>query len=111
MPPLTLPVIARSAATKQSILSLRGEMDCFAALAMTAGAMDCFAEPSSPVGGYDASGEAARRRHWAELVRRRSTSDAEPTKQSSNRHSFRRLVNPSVDARVQMIAFGCRIVH
>jgi hypothetical protein len=28
-------VIARSAATKQSILSLRGEMDCFAALAMT----------------------------------------------------------------------------
>jgi len=48
MPPLTLPVIARSAATKQSILSLRGEMDCFAALAMTAGAMDCFAQPSSP---------------------------------------------------------------
>src|SRR5882757_3465709 len=42
MPPLTLPVIARSAATKQSILSLRcksilslrGKMDCFAALAM-----------------------------------------------------------------------------
>jgi hypothetical protein len=28
-------VIARSAATKQSILSLRGAMDCFAALAMT----------------------------------------------------------------------------
>src|SRR5882757_8416292 len=28
-------VIARSAATKQSILSLRGEMDCFASLAMT----------------------------------------------------------------------------
>jgi hypothetical protein len=30
---------------KQSILSLRGEMDCFAALAMTARAMDRFAEP------------------------------------------------------------------
>src|SRR5580693_6605128 len=29
-------VIARSEATKQSILSLRGEMDCFASLAMTA---------------------------------------------------------------------------
>jgi len=28
-------VIARSEATKQSILSLRGAMDCFAALAMT----------------------------------------------------------------------------
>jgi hypothetical protein len=28
-------VIARSDATKQSILSFRGEMDCFAALAMT----------------------------------------------------------------------------
>jgi hypothetical protein len=27
---------------KQSILSLRGEMDCFASLAMTAGALDCF---------------------------------------------------------------------
>jgi len=30
---------------KQSILSLRGKIDCFAALAMTAGAMECFAEP------------------------------------------------------------------
>jgi hypothetical protein len=30
-------VIARSAATKQSILSLRGAMDCFASLAMTTG--------------------------------------------------------------------------
>jgi hypothetical protein len=30
-----LNVIARSEATKQSILSLRGEMDCFASLAMT----------------------------------------------------------------------------
>ena len=30
MPPLTLPVIARSAATKQSTLSYCGEMDCFA---------------------------------------------------------------------------------
>src|SRR6267143_4345006 len=30
-----LGVIARSEATKQSILSSRGEMDCFAALAMT----------------------------------------------------------------------------
>jgi hypothetical protein len=29
-------VIARSEATKQSILSLRGEVDCFASLAMTA---------------------------------------------------------------------------
>ena len=29
---------------KQSILSLRGKMDCFASLAMTARAMDCFAE-------------------------------------------------------------------
>ncbi len=38
-----LDVIASEA--KQSILSLRGEMDCFAALAMTARAMDCFAEP------------------------------------------------------------------
>jgi hypothetical protein len=28
-------VIARSEATKQSILSLLGEMDCFASLAMT----------------------------------------------------------------------------
>jgi hypothetical protein len=28
-------VIARSVATKQSILSLRGEMDCFDSLAMT----------------------------------------------------------------------------
>ena len=36
-------VIASGA--KQSILSLRGEMDCFAALAMTAWAMDCFVEP------------------------------------------------------------------
>jgi hypothetical protein len=36
-------VIARSAATKQSILSLRGKMDCFASLAMTARAMDCVA--------------------------------------------------------------------
>jgi hypothetical protein len=30
-----LVVIARSEATKQSILSLRGSMDCFASLAMT----------------------------------------------------------------------------
>src|SRR5467141_3856115 len=30
-----LGVIARSEATKQSVLSSRGEMDCFAALAMT----------------------------------------------------------------------------
>src|ERR1700704_1637363 len=37
-----LVVIASEA--KQSILSLRGKMDCFAALAMTARAMDC-AEP------------------------------------------------------------------
>jgi hypothetical protein len=28
-------VIARSEATRQSILSFRGEMDCFASLAMT----------------------------------------------------------------------------
>jgi hypothetical protein len=32
---LRLDVIARSEATKQSILSLRGTMDCFASLAMT----------------------------------------------------------------------------
>jgi hypothetical protein len=38
-----LDVVASEA--KQSILSLRGEMDCFAALAMTARAMDCFAKP------------------------------------------------------------------
>ena len=38
-----LAVIASAA--KQSILSLRGAMDCFASLAMTARAMDCFAEP------------------------------------------------------------------
>src|SRR3982074_643919 len=38
-----LAVIASAA--KQSILSLRGKMDCFASLAMTAGKMDCFAEP------------------------------------------------------------------
>src|SRR6266567_975445 len=38
-----LDVIASAA--KQSILPLRGEMDCFASLAMTARAMDCFAEP------------------------------------------------------------------
>src|SRR3981189_591605 len=36
-----LDVIASEA--KQSILSLRGEMDCFASLAMTTRAMDCFA--------------------------------------------------------------------
>jgi len=52
---LELHVIASAA--KQSILSLRGKMDCFASLAMTAGAMDCFAEPvigralARPVGG------------------------------------------------------------
>jgi hypothetical protein len=34
-----------ASAAKQSILSLRGAMDCFASLAMTARAMDCFAEP------------------------------------------------------------------
>jgi hypothetical protein len=36
-----LAVIASAA--KQSILSLRGKMDCFASLAMTARAMDCVA--------------------------------------------------------------------
>ena len=52
---LELHVIASAA--KQSILSLRGKMDCFASLALTAGAMDCFAEPviryafARPVGG------------------------------------------------------------
>src|SRR5712672_1463790 len=35
-----LGVIARSEATKQSILSSRGEMDCFASLAMTAPHLD-----------------------------------------------------------------------
>src|SRR5712671_7225681 len=39
----SLTVIASAA--KQSILSLRGKMDCFASLAMTAGALDCLAEP------------------------------------------------------------------
>jgi hypothetical protein len=34
-----------ASAAKQSILSLRGKMDCFAALAMTAGVLDCLAEP------------------------------------------------------------------
>src|SRR5882762_5132626 len=34
-----------ASAAKQSILSLRGAMDCFASLAMTARARDCFAEP------------------------------------------------------------------
>ena len=34
------PAVIASAA-KQSILSLRGKMDCFASLAMTAGALDC----------------------------------------------------------------------
>ncbi len=34
-----------ASAAKQSILPLRGKMDCFASLAMTARAMDCFAEP------------------------------------------------------------------
>jgi hypothetical protein len=33
-------VIARSAATKQSIVSLRGSMDCFASLAMTVGIVE-----------------------------------------------------------------------
>ena len=33
-----------ASAAKQSILSLRGKMDCFASLAMTARATDCFAE-------------------------------------------------------------------
>jgi hypothetical protein len=40
----TLHVIASAA--KQSILSYRGKMDCFASLAMTTRAMDCFAEPA-----------------------------------------------------------------
>jgi hypothetical protein len=35
MADLCFAVIARSKATKQSILSLRGAMDCFASLAMT----------------------------------------------------------------------------
>src|SRR5712691_13169909 len=57
-----LTVIASAA--KQSILSLRGAMDCFAALAMTAGAMDCFAEPvigrafARPVGSQRRIGSA-----------------------------------------------------
>jgi hypothetical protein len=38
---LSLDVIARSEATKQSILSLRGQMDCFAPLAMTALQLNC----------------------------------------------------------------------
>jgi hypothetical protein len=39
------PVIARSEATKQSILSFRGKMDCFAALAMTKAALFGPAKP------------------------------------------------------------------
>ena len=38
-------LVVFASAAKQSILSLRGKMDCFAALAMTARAMDCFAGP------------------------------------------------------------------
>jgi hypothetical protein len=40
-------VIARSEATKQSILSLRGKMDCFASLAMTVSNAP-HSQPSSP---------------------------------------------------------------
>ena len=46
-----------ASAAKQSILSYRGKIDCFAALAMTTRKMDCFAEPvigrarARPVGG------------------------------------------------------------
>ena len=38
-------LVVIASAAKQSILSLRGKMDCFASLAMTARAMECFAEP------------------------------------------------------------------
>jgi hypothetical protein len=41
-------VIARSEATKQSILPLRGEMDCFASLAMTVSIALLLAMTSSP---------------------------------------------------------------
>src|SRR5712691_11793602 len=43
-----LAVIASAA--KQSILSLRGAMDCFASLAMTARALDCFASLAMTTG-------------------------------------------------------------
>src|SRR5882757_4860232 len=54
--PLSLEELAKQASRRrvwdsrhcersEAILSLRGEMDCFASLAMTARAMDCFAEP------------------------------------------------------------------
>ena len=43
-----LAVIARSEATKQSILSLRGKMDCFASLAMTAGQPFAFSQRIAP---------------------------------------------------------------
>ena len=57
MPPLILPVIARSVATKQSTLSLRGKMDCFAALAMTGEAMHCFASLAMTAGAMDCFAE------------------------------------------------------
>src|SRR5882757_9270840 len=52
-------VIARSAATKQSSLSLRSEMDCFAALAMTERQRICFAALAM-------TGRAALLRHCEE---------------------------------------------
>src|SRR6266700_6569137 len=48
-------LVVFASAAKQSSLSLRGEMDCFAALAMTAGAMDCFAALAMTAGAMDAS--------------------------------------------------------
>ncbi len=59
-PSYELHVIARSAATKQSILSYCGKMDCFASLAMTAGAMDCVAEP--------VIGRATRAARWRAMT-------------------------------------------
>src|SRR5712691_3044251 len=50
-------VIARSEATKQSILSLCGKMDCFAALAMTARAMECFASLAMTAGAMECFAE------------------------------------------------------
>jgi hypothetical protein len=43
-------VIAKAEATKQSILSLRGEMDCFASLAMTLDIAATAVRPSSLAG-------------------------------------------------------------
>jgi hypothetical protein len=62
---LRLDVIARSEATKQSILSLRGTMDCFAPLAMTA--LQRRASTLSPRNGSDGRDKALFRQRPAGL--------------------------------------------